>query len=123
MSKLSIVSIALSFTLACGASYPEPTQRMADAQGAERSARELGAASQPKAQLHLKLAQEQIAEAKSLLEEGDNKRADFVLSRAKADAEFALALAREQNARVEAQRAIDQANTALSASPSQGAQR
>jgi hypothetical protein len=116
-----MVSIASSFVLGC-ASYPAPTQHMADALAAERSARELGAANQPQGQLHLKLAQEQIAEARNLLARGDHERADFVLSRAKADAELALALAREQGARVEAQRAIEQANTVLSTSANQGVQ-
>jgi hypothetical protein len=46
----------------------------------------------------VKLADEEIAQAKKLVESGDNRRADFVLKRARADAELALALAREQNA-------------------------
>lgn len=111
-----------SCALACGATYPTPTQPMADAQAAERSAREVGAASNPKAELHLKLAQEQIAAANRLINDGDNERATFVLARAKADAELALALAREQNARTEAQRAVDQANSALPRGANQGAQ-
>ena len=121
MRKMCLVLIA-SCALACGASYPAPTQRMADAQSAERSAREVGAESQPKAELHLKLAQEQIAAANRLIADGDNERATFVLARAKADAELALALAREQNARTEAQRAVDQANSALPRGATQGAQ-
>ena len=36
---------------------------------------------------------------------GDNERASFVLLRARADAELALALAREQNALVDKQKA------------------
>jgi len=120
MRKMIPVLIASS-ALACGASYPAPTQRMADAQSAERSARELGAQRQPKAELHLKLAQEQIAAASRLINDGDNERATFVLARAKADAELAVALAREENARAEAQRAVDQANSALPRGANQGA--
>ena len=90
---------------ACGATFPVPTQRMADAESAERSARELGAGSQPEAQLHLRLAQEQIAKAKSSVREGDNERADLLLVRAKADAELAVSLAREQVAKNELQKA------------------
>ena len=45
--------------IACGGSFPEPTQRMADAESAHRSALEVGAGSQPAAQLHVKLAEEQ----------------------------------------------------------------
>lgn len=91
---------------ACGASFPIPTQRMADAEAAERGARELGASSTPDAQLHLRLAQEEIAKAKSAVERGENRAADLMLVRAKADAELAISLAREQAADSELDRAI-----------------
>jgi hypothetical protein len=98
----------LSFGLgACGGA-PVPHERMASAEAAARSAQEVGAQSSPQAALHLKLAQEQIALAKQLVEKGENERADFVLIRAKADAELALALAKEATAKQEAQRALDQ---------------
>jgi hypothetical protein len=90
---------------ACGATFPVPTQRMADAESAARSASEMGASNQPEAQLHLRLAQEQIAKAKTSVKEGENKAADLLLVRAMADAELALALAREQAALVELQEA------------------
>ena len=96
------------FVWACTASFPAPTQRMADAESAERSAREVGADSQPVAKLEVKLADEQIASAKALILAGENQRADFVLMRARADAELALGLAREQNAHADTQKAIEQ---------------
>ena len=102
---LSAILIGAAAT-ACGASFPVPTQRMADAESAERSAREMGAAEQPGAKLHLKLAQDQIAAAKSSVAEGNNEKADTLLVRAKADAELALALAREMTAKVELQDAV-----------------
>ncbi len=103
---------------ACTASFPPPTQRMADAESAERSAREVGADSQPDAKLEVKLADEQIARAKGLVAAGENQRADFVLMRARADAELALGLAREQNARAETQKALEQAKaTAIAVTP------
>jgi hypothetical protein len=98
------------FVWACTASFPAPTQRMADAESAERSAREVGADSQPVARLEVKLADEQIAQAKALIASGENRRADFVLMRARADAELALGLAREQNANVDTQKAIVQSH-------------
>ena len=55
----------LLLALGCGASYPPPTQQMADVQAANRSATELGAMKQPQAQLHLKLAEEQVKLAKT----------------------------------------------------------
>jgi hypothetical protein len=81
---------------------------MADAESAERSAREVGADSQPVAKLEVKLADEQIARAKALIAAGEYQRADFVLMRARADAELALGLAREQNANADTQKAIEQ---------------
>lgn len=92
---------------ACGASLPPPTQRLADAQSAERSARELGANSEPAAQLSLKLADEQIAQAQNAMSNGDNKRAESLLIRAKADAELAVAQAREKGANNDVQTAVD----------------
>jgi hypothetical protein len=83
---------------------------MADAQSASRSAREVGADTQPLAKLRVKLADEQIAEAKTLIANGENERAGYVLLRARADAELALALAREQNALVEKQKAVEQSS-------------
>lgn len=97
-------------SVACAGTYPVPTQRMADAQAAHRSAQELGADKNPDAQLHLKLAEEQIVKAQAAIKNEENRRADFLLVRAKADAELALALAKEQKAKREAQEALDKAN-------------
>lgn len=102
---LSAIFIGAAMT-ACGATFPVPTQRIADAQAAERSAREMGAADQPGAKLHLKLAQEQIAKAKSYVKDGENKKADMLLVRATKDAELAMALARELTAKVDLQDAV-----------------
>lgn len=116
MQKRFILLLAAApFAWACGASMPAPTQHMADAEAASRSAREVGADSQPAAKLQVKLADEQIAEAKTLIANGDNDRASYVLLRARADAELALALAREQNALVEKQKAVEQSSATLNA--------
>ena len=92
---------------ACGGSFPPPTQRLADAQSAERSARELGADAEPRAQLSLKLAQDQITAAQKAITDGDNQRADSLLIRAKADAELAVAQARLKDSKVEGQKAVE----------------
>jgi uncharacterized protein YqfA (UPF0365 family) len=76
---------------------------MADAQAAYRAAKEAGADQDPQALLHLKLAEEQFAKAKTLLDQEENRRADFLLIRSKADAELALAIAQEQEKRKEAE--------------------
>lgn len=90
------------------ASAPAPTEQLTTAKAAVRSAEELGASGVPAAELHVKLAQEQIAHASKLMEEGENERAARVLQRAAADAELALALAKEAAARNAAQRDVVQ---------------
>jgi hypothetical protein len=106
---------------ACGASLPPPTQRLADAQSATRSARELGANSEPTAQLSLKLADEQIAQAQKAIASGDNARAESLLVRAKADAELAVAQARERGANVAGQIAVDNSAAQNATNIDQGA--
>lgn len=120
MRNLIIVLLAAAPLTAGCASFPPPTQHMADAESATRSAKELGADAQPAARLEVKLAEEQIAQAKLLVASGDNKRADFVLMRARADAELGLALAREQGAATETQKTIVQSSETLNAN-TQGA--
>jgi hypothetical protein len=106
--QLALVGLVGFTTLAlvgCGGSLPPPSDRLASAEAASRSARELGAERDPKAALHLKLAQEQIEQAKRLMSDGDNRRADLVLQRASSDAELSVMLAKETNASSEAQKA------------------
>ena len=121
-SFISIVGVSL-LACGCGASFPVPTQKLADAESANRSARELGAEKKTAAQLNLKLADEEIEAAKAQIKAGDNRRADFILLRAKADAELALALAREHDAKVETVKAVDTSNAKQNATiNSNGAQ-
>lgn len=106
---------AAPLVLSCSPSWPEPKQPMAEAEAASRSAREVGADSQPAAKLKVTLADEQIAEAKAQISKGDNERATYLLVRARADAELALALAHEQNALNEKQKAVEQSSSTLEA--------
>jgi hypothetical protein len=117
MKKL-LVSVALA-SLACSPAYAPPVQRMADAQAAYRTAKEAGAENEPAAALHLKLAEQQFAKAKTLLEQENNREADFLLIRSKADAELALAMAKEQATRLAAveTRAEAQKQKALATTP------
>jgi len=123
MFKTTILSLAIMAPLvgACGASYAPPTQRLADAQSAERSAGELGANGVPAAQLSLKLATEQIAQAQKAMKEGDNVRADSLLIRAKADAELAIAQAREKGAKLESDKATQDSDAQKATNVGQGA--
>jgi UDP-N-acetylglucosamine enolpyruvyl transferase len=97
----------LAAATGCGASFPTPTQKLADAESANRSARELGAEKKTAAQLNLKLSDEEIEAAKAQMKDGNNQRAEYILLRAKADAELALALSRETDAKIETVKAVD----------------
>jgi hypothetical protein len=105
------------------AGYPPPTQRMADVQSASRSANELGAQKHPNARLHAKLAEDQMKQAKVAMDNDDNEVADRLLVRAKADAELAIALTREEDARTAAGSAVDQSNAQRNTNLEQGAAR
>jgi hypothetical protein len=111
----------LLLTLGCAGNHPPPTQQMADVQSANRSATELGAQSNPKAQLHLKLAQEQLERAKVAMQQDDNQTAEWLLRRAKADAELAVALTRDASAQTQASKALDQSNAERSTNAQPGA--
>lgn len=105
----------------CAATVPPPTQRMADAQSAHRSAEELGANEVPDAQLALKLASDQIAQAKAAITAGDNARADSLLVRAQADAELAIALAREEQSASDVKEAVSDSDAQKATNVGQGA--
>jgi len=120
-NPLRLLLISAPIIGACGASFPPPTQRLADAQAAERSAREVGANSSPEAQLSLKLAQDQIAQAQKAMDNGDNEQANSLLVRAKMDGELALARAREKNARAGHQEAAAESADQKSVNVIQGA--
>jgi hypothetical protein len=98
------------------ASAPAPTEQLASAEASVRAAHELGADSVPRAQLHLKLAQEQVTQARKLAQDGEQERATLVLTRARADAELALALTREATAHKELEAVSPQQATQPSSS-------
>ena len=110
MSKfvLGVASFGIvAVSAACAGNFPPPSERLSSAEAASRSAREMGAEKEPKAALHLKYANEQIDQAKLLIAQNENRRADEILARASSDAELALQLAKEQSTRAEAQEAIE----------------
>jgi hypothetical protein len=79
---------------ACGGAAV-PQEQMTAAQASIRAAEVGGEQGDPQAGLLLKKAKDQVAEAKKLIEDGQNHRAEMMLLRAEADAELALALAQE----------------------------
>ncbi len=120
-TQFLFLGIAAPILAACGASFPPPTQRMADTQAATRSAAELGANDVPQARLSLKLAQDQMTQAQAAMRDGDNERADSLLLRAKADAELAVVQARERGAKMAAQKAVDDSAAQKATNVEQGA--
>lgn len=82
----------------CGGAAP-PVRAQSDASAALRAAQEVGAEQTPQAAYHLELAREQIRTADALIERGRMDDASRALMRAKADAELAISLSRESDAR------------------------
>lgn len=99
-----IYALLVLATAAC-ASFPPPTETMANSQASVRGAQELGADNVPQASLSLQLAQEGVNKAKKLMADGENERAHYMALRAGNDAELAIALTRENHARAEADKA------------------
>jgi hypothetical protein len=95
-----IALVGAVFMLACG-SAPKPTDALVNTQASLRAAREVGAGQVPDAQLHVKLAEEQVQRADKLMKDGDNEEAKRALDRAKADADLAVALAHHARAQQE----------------------
>lgn len=115
MNHMMMLGIVLS--VAGCASYPAPTERLASSMAAVRGAQELGAAQVPQAALALKLAQEEVAKAKALMDSGENESADYMTQRASNDAELAIALTRENTARLRAGQAAEKAQSAANPNP------
>ncbi len=105
MRKLCLATVVLA-TACGGAAVPQET--LTAAKAAVAGAEVGGAAAEPKAALHLKLAKEQIAKAEALIDDGDNEKASRVVDRAQVDAELAFALAKEASAKKEANETIEQ---------------
>lgn len=120
LSAALFTTATTTLSLGC-ASHPPPSDHMASAIAAVRGAQVAvaGAGQVPEAALQLKLAEEQVAQAREMLERGDNERADYMALRAFNDAELALAYARQHQAR-EAARAAEQRSSAAGANGTTG---
>lgn len=94
--------------MACGATAL-PQAKLTDAKTSVSAAEAVGAKDEPTAGLHLKMAQDGILEAEKLIAEKDYEQATFVLERARADGDLALALTDT----AEKQRSADEALTKL----------
>lgn len=114
---------AVTWSLAaCGGGYPEPRNQLTASEAAVRAAEVAGAQNSPQSALHLKRAREQVQSGRSLIREGENERAEWVLRRAQADADLALSLANEEAQRKKAAEVKEELEQ-LRESISQGVQR
>jgi hypothetical protein len=86
---------------ACGGAAI-PQEQLTAAKAAVSGAEVGGANSDPRAALHLQRAKEGVAKAEKLIADDENEEAASVIERATADADLALALAREAGAKGEA---------------------
>ena len=101
--KLGPVIVTL-FVVGCGGSQLPPA-RVADTQSSISAAAAVGAEQHPTAALHLKMARDQLKEAQSLADRGKDSDAKLVLDRATADAELAMIITREAEARANVNKA------------------
>jgi hypothetical protein len=109
-------SAATVACLACGASYPEPRAQLMATESALAAAEGGGAQGGSQSGLYLKWARDQLAAARQLISDGENERAEWVLKRAEADAQLALALANEATQRqraIETKEELDQLSSTL----------
>src|SRR4051812_38121305 len=106
----SAACLAVVVFAGCATTVTLPSEHLTASEAAIRTAGELGAADVPAAALHLRLAQEEMNDAKALADAGNAERAELYLRRASADAELAVALVKEARARGEADRAQADAN-------------
>jgi hypothetical protein len=90
-----------------GCATRAPIMKLADVRGEIRAAEQLDADRVAPASSYLDLAREEEEQGRRLLNFGKAYRAGYVLERAQADAELALALATEAPARDEARRALE----------------
>lgn len=108
MNTTQCAVVAVALCVGGCASTGLDQQRLVDTQATVTAVEELGEAEHPEVSLHLKYARDQLAAARRLLDEGEDEAAARMLERAHADAQLALAMARTQRSRQEAQEAWDE---------------
>jgi len=95
-SSSGISTLIAGVVFACGcATTTVPTARVVSSAAAIRTAQELRVDETPDSQLRLQYAVDEYAQAQKLIAAGDGDKAERLLTRAEADAELAIALARE----------------------------
>jgi len=115
-AAVGVAAVGVMGIAGCAGS-PVPNSKVASSEAAIRAAQETGSKNVPQAALHLKLAEEQLLAAKALIRDSENSRAEYVLMRAQADAELAIALSHVAVSNVQAGTAVDEARAVKSGTP------
>jgi hypothetical protein len=110
------IGLAALFAIGCGSTLP--SSRVAATETAVQSARAAGADRVAGANTHLKLAEDELAEAKRLNGEREGSKAEAMLNRADSDAELAAALSDEAGRKETMQPEPQQAPTRAKQAPS-----
>ncbi|XXX82250.1 DUF4398 domain-containing protein [Sorangium sp. So ce134] len=108
MRKAVILTLLGASAAGCAAPAATFGDRAAASQVMILAAEEAGADEVPPADVHLRLAREQVERARRLSADGAPDRARRMLLRAQADAELAIALAREARAEALAREAVEE---------------
>jgi len=89
-------ALLVGFALTSGcATMPVPEAKVVSSAAAIRTAQELRAEETPASQLRLQYALDEYALAQQFMANGDTEKAERLLARAEADAELAVALAKQ----------------------------
>jgi hypothetical protein len=105
---IGMAGFAMCTALAVGCSSQQaPHTALTEAQSEVSAAEARGAQDVPQASLHLKMAKDAIAEAETLMKDGENEKARAALERAHVDAKLAKSLATENQIKEQAQEQID----------------
>jgi hypothetical protein len=102
--RFGLIALLSMCAVACGASYPPPNDQWSAANEDVGRAAGGGANDVPEAKLHLKLAEEDLAKSKKLIDQ-DNRRAASLIALARVEAQLALSLAKQQVAQDAARKA------------------
>ena len=117
MLKFEWTGVVCIVGLLSGCAAAIPTERLQATSAAIRGAEEVGAPRVPQAALHLQLAKEQSQQAEKMIADGDREQAALVLMRAEADANLAIALARNVQEQHEADVAAQKVRDLQATSP------
>jgi S-formylglutathione hydrolase FrmB len=106
-TQIAVVSVVM-LVAACGGTSTSsrmPPQDAARAQASIRAANMAGAQRDPQASAHLTFAKQSASNAQKAAQRGEDESAKLLLNDAKADADLALALTKQQQAAAQCEQA------------------